>query len=405
MDSHPLASPFGLLLRALEETLSREFAWPSPDAGFALFTFHQAGEEGPLPGPSTLAWPAEDRLVHAPSLSACGYWLACGQGSSLADLWVEGLDRLSRREAFPADRQSFVYRPVELLGIAAGAGAVAQSKLDLAKWLREVLARLQKHSPADLWSGCLRTAADLLLSTRRAVPAVQLEEARVEEVAVARWIARSLAGATETTDIDATLLQRSMLEIADSLDLARSAVLYQSLRAAVTEIIESAVGRDWQVGRTQRDAAALVVTLCQRFHLFAQQLLDRHDNRETVKIVDEHDVQDLLHALLKFHFDDVRAEEVTPSVAGKSGRMDFLLKRERLVVETKMTRKSLQQREVGDELIIDMKRYRSHPDYRTLICLVYDPAGFCHAPAALENDLTGLDGDFQTHVVVCPKGM
>ena len=155
----------------------------------------------------------------------------------------------------------------------------------------------------------------------------------------------------------------------------------------------------------QRDAVALVVTLCRRFHLFAHQLLDRHCERETVRVVDEYDVQDLMHALLKLHFEDVRAEEATPGVAGKSGRMDFLLKAERLVLETKMTRRSLGQNEIGDELIVDMKRYRSHPDLRTLVCFVYDPGGFCRAPAALENDLTGVDGRFRSVVIVCPRGM
>ena len=182
-------------------------------------------------------------------------------------------------------------------------------------------------------------------------------------------------------------------------------MLYQSLREVIAFTLESEIEQHWQVGRDRRDAESLVATLCQRFHLFAHQLVDRHKNRETVRIADEYDVQDLMHAQLKFHFDDVRAEEVTPGVAGKSGRMDFLLKRERLVIETKMTRKGLGQREVGDELIIDMKRYRSHPDYRTLVCLVYDPGGYCHQPAALENDLSGVDGDFHTRVIVCPKGL
>jgi REase_DpnII-MboI len=50
---------------------------------------------------------------------------------------------------------------------------------------------------------------------------------------------------------------------------------------------------------------------------------------------DEYDVQDSLHALLKLHFDDVRREEWTPSYAGSQSRMDFLLKREKIVVETK----------------------------------------------------------------------
>jgi hypothetical protein len=157
--------------------------------------------------------------------------------------------------------------------------------------------------------------------------------------------------------------------------------------------------------RGRRDALALVVALCRRFHLFARQLRDRHGNRATVRVTDEYDVQDLMHALLKLHFEDVRAEEVTPSLAGKSGRMDFLLKGERLAVETKMTRRSLGQKEVGDELIVDMRRYRCHPGLRTLVCFVYDPGGFCPSPAALENDLTGREGRVRSVVVVCPRGL
>ena len=148
-----------------------------------------------------------------------------------------------------------------------------------------------------------------------------------------------------------------------------------------------------------------MVTLCRRFHLFARQLQARHGHRGTVRVADEYDVQDLMHALLKVHFEDVRAEEVTPSLAGKSGRMDFLLKGERLAVETKMTRRSLGQKEVGDELIVDMKRYRSHPGLRTLVCFVYDPGGFCPCPASLENDLSGVDGRFRSVVIVCPQGL
>ncbi len=48
-------------------------------------------------------------------------------------------------------------------------------------------------------------------------------------------------------------------------------------------------------------------------------------------------VQDHLHALLRLHFDDVREEEWAPSYGGSRTRMDFLPKRERMVVETKMT--------------------------------------------------------------------
>jgi hypothetical protein len=122
-------------------------------------------------------------------------------------------------------------------------------------------------------------------------------------------------------------------------------------------------------------------------------------------VVDEYDVQDLMHALLKLHFEDVRAEEVTPGVAGKSGRVDFLLEAERLAIETKMARRNLGQNAIADQLIVDMRRYRAHPDLSALVCFVYDPGGFCRSPAALENDLTGVDGGLRSVVVVCPRGL
>jgi hypothetical protein len=50
---------------------------------------------------------------------------------------------------------------------------------------------------------------------------------------------------------------------------------------------------------------------------------DRHDGRPTLGVGDEYDVQDLLHALLRLFFDDIRPEERTPSYAGESTRMDF----------------------------------------------------------------------------------
>ena len=149
----------------------------------------------------------------------------------------------------------------------------------------------------------------------------------------------------------------------------------------------------------------VVESLCRRFHIFARQLAVRHNGRTGFIMDDEYDVQDAMHALLRLHFEDVRAEEVAPSHGGKSTRMDFLLKREKVVVETKMTRKNLDQNGVANELIEDKERYRTHPDFRTLVCLVYDPEHRCHNPTALEDDLSVTEGDFRTIAIVVPKGM
>lgn len=405
MSDRPIATAYAELLSELGTRLANEFVWPSPEGGFATFVYHRSGEIGPVPSPEALQWPVEDKIQHAPSIAAAGYLLGCGHGASIRSAWIAAADRLSGREAFPSDRQSFAYRPLELLGIALGVASCAVDRPELVSWLKSVLTRSCKEHEHEPWAAGLQVAAEIVLGIRSPAQPSLTEDASVEALAVRRWSSIYLTGMRGIREIDVALLKGAVFRVLRNIDVARAAVLHQSLREVVTSVLESAVERHWQVGRIRRDAEALVTTLCQRFHQFAQQLLNRHDDRPTIRIIDEYDVQDLMHALLRFHFDDVRAEEVTPSMGGKSARMDFLLKRERLVVETKMTRKTLDQRKVADELIIDMKRYRSHPDYRTLVCLVYDPDGYCHAPAALENDLTGLDGDFRTRVVVCPKGL
>ncbi len=140
-----------------------------------------------------------------------------------------------------------------------------------------------------------------------------------------------------------------------------------------------------------------------RFHIVARLLKKRHDDRETIAIEDEYDVQDLLHALLRTAFDDVRPEEYVPSYAGSASRVDFLLKVEQIVVETKMASKTLRDKQIGEQLIIDMKRYQTHPDCKYLMCLVYDPDNWINNANALENDLTGKQDKISVKVFVVPQ--
>jgi hypothetical protein len=152
------------------------------------------------------------------------------------------------------------------------------------------------------------------------------------------------------------------------------------------------------------DPQALLEKLCTRFHLVARQLRDRYDDRETITIGDEYDVQDLLHGLLRLFFDDIRPEEWTPSYAGKTSRMDFLLKDHKIVIETKMTRKGLGAKEIGTQLIEDIARYRKHPDCKSLVCFVYDPDGLVANPTGIENDLATTENGFSVRVIIRPSG-
>ena len=67
--------------------------------------------------------------------------------------------------------------------------------------------------------------------------------------------------------------------------------------------------------------------------------------------------------------------------------MDFLLKKEEIVIEVKKTRSGLTSNKIGEQLIIDIEKYKEHPDCKTLVCFVYDPEGRIANPRGVEADL------------------
>jgi hypothetical protein len=82
--------------------------------------------------------------------------------------------------------------------------------------------------------------------------------------------------------------------------------------------------------------------------------------------------------------------------------MDFLLKREKIVIEVKKPRDLTHGRRVGDELIVDIQHYKNHPDCKILLCLVYDPNHYVVNPTALSSDLSKAYGDLNVGVLVVP---
>jgi hypothetical protein len=171
--------------------------------------------------------------------------------------------------------------------------------------------------------------------------------------------------------------------------------------SAVTDKLLSRLGQ----GAEENVRPILVLEkLFNRFHQVVRQLRSRHNERPTLDVSDEYDVQDLLHSFLKLYFDDIRPEEWTPSYAGGSSRMDFLLKDEQVVVEVKKTRDNLRDRLIGEQLIVDIAKYKEHPDCKTLVCFIYDAEGLIANPIGLENDLNALSTDsLSVRAYVFPK--
>jgi len=74
-----------------------------------------------------------------------------------------------------------------------------------------------------------------------------------------------------------------------------------------------------------------------------------------------------------------------------------------MVVEIKKTRPSLSTRELGEQIIVDIAKYKKHPNCRNIFCLVYDPDEIIKNPRGVENDLNRPSGEIGTPVLIVPK--
>jgi hypothetical protein len=118
------------------------------------------------------------------------------------------------------------------------------------------------------------------------------------------------------------------------------------------------------------------------------------------EIANESGLQKLLHPLLQILYADVRREDLVPQFAGGGSRVDFLLKEAGVVLETKMTRPTLTDKKVGEELLVDWSRYRKHPDCAAIFGLIYDPARHISNPKGLQADLTDMSAVVPTCALV-----
>ena len=162
---------FHTSLRGLEgelDGLCKDF---SPEAGFTTFLLRSPltspGKWPPTihqPTPSA-SWSALRRQDFTSALATAGYFLALQMFSPNAEQqWKAGFSRLAQRDAFPPDRESFVHRPTELLGICLGAGSCLEVDATDRQWLHQTLRSLGRRvEPQQPWDYlCSLLAADSL---------------------------------------------------------------------------------------------------------------------------------------------------------------------------------------------------------------------------------------------------
>jgi hypothetical protein len=141
---------------------------------------------------------------------------------------------------------------------------------------------------------------------------------------------------------------------------------------------------------TQRPSAASVAeplvvleTLLRRLPRVVRQLRVRHGERPPFRVEDEHDLEDLLRALLPLAFQDVRPESRTPRYDAGT-RTDFLLAPEAIAITVKRATPDLRESGLAEQLREDRAAYATQGYCRTLVEFIYDPEELLLEPRQLE---------------------
>ncbi|HZU36733.1 MAG TPA: DUF2321 domain-containing protein [Gemmataceae bacterium] len=138
------------------------------------------------------------------------------------------------------------------------------------------------------------------------------------------------------------------------------------------------------------DLVRLLEPLLRRLPRVVRQLRTRHGERPPFRVQDEHDLADLLRALLTLAFDDVRPESRTPRYASTT-RTDFLMTEptagEQLALVIKQVGSDVGNIGLPEQVREDAAYYAAQPRVRQMVVLIHDPEGRTPNPQATEKAL------------------
>ena len=150
--------------------------------------------------------------------------------------------------------------------------------------------------------------------------------------------------------------------------------------------------------RSSAHALGELKTLLHRLPAVARQLRSRYLDRAPFAIQDEHDLEDLVRAVLALRFDDIRIESRTPRYALDT-RVDFLLYPSGIAITAKKASATQREAELTEQIREDIAYYQSCK-CRTLVPFVYDPERVLANPDRLAAQWASLADAIQVETVI-----
>lgn len=230
---------FASEIERMAQALKDIAIWPSPVTGLALHFLKLSKWDKYIPAHLRVLRFPEGHLDSGPLAAAAGYFIHSAEVSDdeLAR-WRDGLKRLSKREAFPRDRQTFAYRPAELIGLILGILKVEGRRSAVTLWIKNVVKNLpDKNSPGDIWTLLLYRYAAFLLDVENTTPLpARLSEFDLAELGLLEvLIGKNYLSTSDyrIEDIQISLLERLYVSRPDVRDVERLSTLLVSISNSV----------------------------------------------------------------------------------------------------------------------------------------------------------------------------
>jgi hypothetical protein len=148
VNSTAFARSFAAQLADLRQGVRESWHAEAPEAGLVEWATFRSGTQLETGAePLAVAKIPVQRRAEAPILAAVGFRLPLpATADDAVGLWLDGMHRLMTRDLVPADRNSFFFRPAELLGLAVGGSALAGKDDTPLRWLRVPLSALDQRA-------------------------------------------------------------------------------------------------------------------------------------------------------------------------------------------------------------------------------------------------------------------
>lgn len=237
----------GHQLSELETTFEEVFSWPDPRSAFARFVLEPTAlrvGENPLHVP-------EERLGETPVLSSCGYLIALagsrGEKFPLTETWHEHVKRRFEQKIVSRKRDSFFFRPYDLLGIALGLQYLEAAEAEVSTLKGAMQGGHKHYQNATPARQLVASAAAKVMAADWGAPPVSAKNASLEALSLSYWLRsadvkgfRGFAFSDSLSDVATRILQKALRRpvVPQRPEVQDVAVVYYALDEIVSRSVE-----------------------------------------------------------------------------------------------------------------------------------------------------------------------